>query len=77
MLLAPGAVNNPGGEQTQYRITISGAKLSSVGVGWSRGSSEGYTVDGKSILDFGYDDPMYSPSLDDVAEFDLLTKADL
>jgi len=74
MLLAPGAVNNPGGEQTQYRISISGTNLSSVSVGGSRGSSEGYTVDGTSILDFGYDDPMFSPSLEDIAEFDLLTK---
>ena len=74
MLLAPGAVNNPGGEQTAYRISISGTGISSVSVGGSRGSSEGYTVDGTSILDFGYDDPMYSPSLDSIAEFDLLTK---
>ena len=75
MLLAPGAVNNPGGEQTQYRISISGTNLSSVSLGGSRGSSEGYTVDGTSILDFGYDDAMFSPSLDDIAEFDLLTKS--
>jgi len=75
MLLAPGAVNNPGGEQTQYRISISGTNLSSVAVGGSRGSSEGFTVDGTSILDFGYDDPMFNPSLDDIAEFDLLTKS--
>ena len=75
MLLAPGAVNNPGGEQTAYRISISGTNLSSVSVGGSRGSSEGYTVDGTSILDFGYDDAMFSPSLDDIAEFDLLTKS--
>jgi len=75
MLLAPGAVNNPGGEQTQYRISISGTNLSSVSVGGARGSSLGYTVDGTSILEFGYDDPMYSPSLDDIAEFDLLSKS--
>ena len=56
MLLAPGAVNNPGGEQTPYRISISGTDISSVSLGGSRGSSEGYTVDGTSILDFGYDD---------------------
>ena len=74
MLLAPGAVNNPGGEQSSYRITISGTGISSVSVGGSRGSSEGYTVDGTSIVDFGYQDPMFSPSLDDIAEFDLLTK---
>jgi hypothetical protein len=74
MLLAPGAVNNPGGEQTQYRIQVSGTNLSSVSVGGSRGSSEGYTVDGTSILDFGYDDPMFNPSLEDIGEFDLLTK---
>ena len=75
MLLAPGAVNNPGGEQTAYRISVSGTGISSVSLGGSRGSSEGYTVDGTSILDFGYDDAMFPPSLDDVAEFDLLTKS--
>jgi hypothetical protein len=75
MLLAPGAVNNAGGEQTSYRIDISGTGISSVSVGGSRGSSEGYTVDGTSILDIGYDTPMFSPSLDDISEFDLLTKS--
>ncbi len=74
MLLAPGAVNNPGGEQSAYRISISGTGISSISLGGSRGSSEGYTVDGTSIVDFGYQDPMFSPSLDDIAEFDLLTK---
>ena len=33
MLLAPGAVNNPGGEQTSYRISVSGTGISSVSVG--------------------------------------------
>jgi len=75
MLLAPGAVNNAGGEQTSYRIDISGTGISSVSLGGSRGSSEGYTVDGTSILDIGYDTPMFPPSLDDIAEFDLLTKS--
>ena len=32
-------------------------------------------MDGTSILDIGYDAPMFGPSLDDVAEFDLLTKS--
>ena len=74
MLLAPGAVNNPGGEQSQYRITHQRHRHQCISVGGSRGSSEGYTVDGTSIVDFGYQDPMFSPSLDDIAEYDLLTK---
>ena len=75
MFLAPGAVNNTGGEQSVYRLTISGTGVSSVSLGGSRGSSEGYTVDGTSILDIGYDTPMFGPSLDDVGEFNELTKS--
>jgi len=75
MFLSPGAVNNPGGEQTTYRISISGTGVSSVSLGGSRGSSEGYTVDGTTILDIGYDTPAFSPSLDDIREFNELTKS--
>lgn len=75
MFLSPGAVNNPGGEQSTYRITISGTGISSVSIGGSRGSSEGYTVDGTTILDIGYDTPAYGPSLDDIQEFDELSKS--
>ena len=75
MFLAPGAVNNPGGEQSDFRITVSGTGVSSVSIGGSRGSSEGYTIDGTTILDIGYDTPAFGPSLDDVAEFNELTKS--
>ncbi len=75
MFLAPGAVNNTGGEQSVYRLTISGTDASAVSLGGSRGSSEGYTVDGTSILDIAYDTPMFGPSLDDVGEFNELTKS--
>ena len=75
MFLSSGAVNNAGGEQSVYRLTISGTDVSSVSVGGSRGSSNGYTVDGTSILDIGYDTPMFGESLDDIAEFDLLSKS--
>ena len=75
MFLSSGAVNNGGGEQSVYRLTISGTGVSSVSVGGSRGSSNGYTVDGTSILDIGYDTPMFGESLDDIAEFDLLSKS--
>jgi Carboxypeptidase regulatory-like domain/TonB dependent receptor len=75
MFLAPGAVNNPGGEEASYRITISGESTSTVSIGGSRGSSEGYTVDGTSIRDVGYNTPLYHPSLDDVAQFNELSKS--
>ena len=75
MFLSPGAVNNPGGEQSTYRITISGTGISSVSIGGSRGSSEGYTVDGTTILDIGYDTPAFGPSLDDIGQFNELTKS--
>ena len=32
-------------------------------------------MDGTSILDVGYDDAMFGESLDDIAEFDVLTKS--
>ena len=75
LFLTPGAVNNPGGEQSSYRLTISGSGTSSVSLGGSRGSSEGYTVDGTSVLDVGYDTPAFGLSLDDIAEFNVLTKS--
>ena len=75
LFLSPGAVNNTGGEQSVYRLTISGTGVSAVSLGGSRGSSEGYTVDGTSILDIGYGTPMFGESLDDIAEFDVLTKS--
>ena len=75
LFLTPGAVNNAGGEQSSYRLTISGSGTSSVSLGGSRGSSEGYTVDGTSVLDVGYDTPAFGLSLDDIAEFNVLTKS--
>jgi hypothetical protein len=74
LFLAPGAVNNPTGEQSTYRIVISGGGDSSISLGGSRGSSNGYTVDGTTILDIGYDTPAFAPSLDSIDEFKEQTK---
>jgi len=75
MFLAPGAVNNPGGNQSAGRLTISGSGTSAVSLGGSRGASEGYTVDGTSILDVGFGTPISGLSLDDISEFNELTKS--
>ena len=75
MFLSPGAVNNPGGNQSAGRLTISGSGTSAVSLGGSRGASEGYTVDGTSIEDVGFGTPGFGPSLDDIAEFNELTKS--
>jgi hypothetical protein len=75
MFLSPGAVNNPGGGQSSSRLTISGSGVSAVSLGGSRGSSNGYTVDGTTILDIGNDTPAFGLSLEDVAEFNELTKS--
>jgi len=75
MFLSPGAVNNPGGNQSAGRLTISGSGTSAVSLGGSRGASEGYTVDGTSIEDVGFGTPAFGPSLDDIAEFNELTKS--
>jgi len=75
MFLAPGAVNNGGGGQSSSRLTISGSGVSAVSLGGSRGSSNGYTVDGTTILDIGNDTPAFGLSLEDVAEFNELTKS--
>ena len=74
LFLTPGAVNEPGGEQTSYRINISGAGASAISLGGARGSSNGYTLDGTSILDISYDTPAFSPSLDSIDEFKTQTK---
>jgi hypothetical protein len=74
LFLAPGAVNNPTGEQSVYRIVISGGGDSSISLGGARGSSNGYTVDGTTILDIGYDTPAFGPSLDSIDEFKTQTK---
>jgi hypothetical protein len=74
LLTTPGAVNNGGGEQGTQRIVISGEGSSSIGVEGGRGASNGYTVDGSSIIDVGEQSPAFQPSIDDVAEFKLMTK---
>ena len=74
LFLTPGAVNEPGGEQSSYRIIISGDNASSISLGGARGSSNGYTLDGTTILDIGYDTPAFAPSLDSIDEFKAQTK---
>ena len=74
LLTTPGAVNNGGGEQGTQRIVISGDGSSSIGVEGGRGASNGYTVDGSTIIDVGEQSPAFQPSIDDVAEFKLMTK---
>jgi len=74
LITTPGAVNNGGGEQGTQRIVISGDGNSSIGVGGSRGASNGYTLDGSSIIDLGEQSPAFQPSLDDIDEFKVQTK---
>lgn len=74
LITTPGAVNNGGGEQGTQRIVISGDGNSSIGIGGSRGASNGYTVDGTSIIDVGEQSPAFQPSLDDIGEFKVQSK---
>ncbi len=74
LITTPGAVNNGGGEQGTQRIVISGDGNSSIGVGGARGASNGYTLDGSSIIDLGEQSPAFQPSLDDIDEFKVQSK---
>jgi len=62
------------GEQGSQRIYVSGNTMNSISVEGGRGGSNGYTMDGTSIIDVGEQTPAFQPSLDDVAEFKLQTK---
>jgi len=75
MFLSSGAVNDGGGDVAGYRLSVSGTGVSNVSVGGSRGASNGWTLDGTSIFDTGYGSVMFPLSLDDLAEYDLLSKS--
>lgn len=67
ILLLPGAVQSTG--EQGLRIESGNA----ISVEGSRSSSNGYTLDGTSIMDYKFDTPAFNPSLDDIQEFKLLT----
>jgi hypothetical protein len=69
LFLTPGAVQSSG-EQGQYRFNEGDA----ISVGGGNSDSNGYTVDGATILDTSYDTPMYEPSIDSIQEFKVQTK---
>ena len=68
IFLAPGAVQSTG-EQSN-RIESGNA----ISIGGGRSSSNGYTLDGTSIMDVKFDTPAFNPSLDTIQEFKLQTK---
>jgi hypothetical protein len=76
LLNTPGVVSAAygAGEQGSQRIFVSGNTMNSIGVEGGRGGSNGYTMDGTSIIDVGEQTPAFQPSLDDIAEFKLQTK---
>jgi hypothetical protein len=69
LFLTPGAVASSG-EQGQYRFSEGNA----ISLGGGNSDSQGYTVDGTTILDTSYDTPMYEPSLDSIEELKVQTK---
>ena len=68
LFLTPGAVQSTS-EQNQFRYDSGGA----ISLQGSRGGSTGYTIDGTSIMDYGYDTPAYQISLDAIQEFNVQT----
>jgi hypothetical protein len=68
LFLTAGAVQSSG-EQNQYRYDSGGA----ISLQGSRNGSTGYTIDGTSIMDYGYDTPAYQISLDAIQEFNVQT----
>ena len=68
LFLTPGAVET-GGEQSTFRYNAGDA----IAIGGARSSSNGYTVDGTSIMDTGYNTPAYNISLDAIQEFKVQT----
>ena len=69
LFLTPGAVET-GGEQGQYRFGAGDA----ISLGGGSSDSNGYTVDGTTILDVSYDTPAYNLSIDAIQEFKAQTK---
>src|SRR5579859_999747 len=68
LFLTPGATQTTS-EQNSFRF-MSGGAISLAG---SRNGSNGYTIDGTSIMDYGYDTPAYNISLDAIQEFNVQT----
>ena len=68
LFLTPGASQTTG-EQNQFRFNSGGA----ISLEGSRSGSNGYTVDGTSIMEYGYDTPAYNISLDAIQEFNVQT----
>ncbi len=68
IFLAPGAVQTTG-EQSN-RVNSGNA----ISVGGARTSSNGYTLDGTSIMDIKFNTPAFNLSLDAIQEFKLQTK---
>lgn len=69
MFISSGAVET-GGEQSTFRFNAGSA----ISIGGARNSSNGYTVDGTSLMDTGYNTPAYEISLDAIQEFKIMTK---
>jgi hypothetical protein len=68
LFLTAGAVQSSS-EQNQFRYDSGGA----ISLQGSRNGSTGYTIDGTSIMDYGYDTPAYQISLDAIQEFNVQT----
>lgn len=71
LFLTPGAVEQGGGEQAGFRYDAGNA----ISLGGARSSSNGYTVDGTSIMDYSYNTPAYNISLDAIQEMKIQTKS--
>jgi hypothetical protein len=69
LFLTPGAVQSSG-EQGQYRFGEGNA----ISLGGGGSDSNGYTIDGTTVLDTSYDTPMYELSIDAIQEFKAQTK---
>jgi hypothetical protein len=68
LFLTPGVVQQTG-EQNQFRYDGGGA----IAIEGSRSESNGYLIDGTSIMDYGYGVPAYNISLDAIQEFNVQT----
>jgi hypothetical protein len=69
LFLTPGAVES-GGEQSTYRFGAGDA----ISLSGGSSNSNGYTVDGSTILDLSYNTPAYNLSIDGIQEFKAQTK---
>ncbi len=69
LFLTAGAVQTTG-EQSTFRYNSGDA----IAIAGARSSSNGYTIDGTTIMDTGYNTPAYQISLDAIQEFKVQTK---